>query len=121
MATYNSDSIFGLAVTIVHELNPPAEQLNAFFGVTGTQSLYGGLRGRVFLISGLLWGTDMGALNTAEAVYLNYCDGKARTLVDTRGRTFPSVLLKPLQPQGRVLQDGRGLFLPYRGVANGLA
>lgn len=120
MATYDGFNVFGRSVAIAHALNPPAEQINAFFGVSGTQSLFGGLRGRVFLISGVFAGVDVSALNAAESLFLSYCDGIARTLVDTRGRTWFYVKLKPPQVADRVLSDGRGLYLNYRSAAQGL-
>lgn len=120
--TYGGAAIFGYSVTITHTLNATAEQLNAFFGLSGTQSLFGGLRGRVFQVKGVLFGQDMATLNAAEATYLSFIDGVARDLVDTRGRTWPSVLVKALvpPPQGRVLQDARGFYLPYKGLLQGL-
>lgn len=121
MATYDGVDIFGLAVQMAHVLNPTAEQLNAFFGLSGTQSLYGGTRGRVFTVQGVLFGADLAALNAAEALYHSYIDGIARTLVDTRGRTWDQVLVKaPFQPEGRVLQDGRGYYQQYKGLLVGL-
>lgn len=118
--TYDGQAIFGYSISIAHEMNPPVEQVNAFFGITGTQSLYGGLRGRVFLITGVFYGTTMADLNTVEALYQSYCDGVARVLYDTRGRTWPYVKLKPIQPQSPVKIDQRGFYMPYRGSAMGL-
>jgi len=120
MATYNGEDIFGYAVTMIHVLNPTAEQLNAFFGLNHQQALWGGQRGRAFEVTGLLHGADATALNNAEALYHSYIDGRARTLVDTRGRTWSSVLVKQFQPGGKVLQDNRGFYLPYKGLLVGL-
>jgi hypothetical protein len=119
-ATYNGQAIFGYSVTMPHVVNPPAEQINAFFGVSGQQSLYGGTRGRVFEVSGLLYGADLIALNAAEDLFLSYIDGIARVLVDTRGRAWPNVICRTFQPQGRVIRDNRGYYLPYRALLTGL-
>ena len=121
MATYDGVDIFGYAVQMAHVLNATAEQLNAFFGLSGTQSLYGGQRGRAFTVQGVLYGQSIADLNAAEALYHSYLDGLARVLVDTRGRTWPQVLVKaPFQPQGKVLQDARGYYQPYKGLLVGL-
>jgi hypothetical protein len=120
-ATYDGNSIFGRSVTVRHVLNPPAEQVNAFFGVGGLQSLFGGSRGRLIVVTGVLYGTDISDLNAAEATLASYCDGIARTLVDGRGRPFPSVLLRPAEVSGRVLQDADGgCYLPYQVSGLGL-
>src|SRR5690348_770772 len=104
-ATYGGAAIFGYAVSMQHMLNPPAEQLNGFFGLSGVSSLFGGLRGRVFAVKGLWFGASLGDLNAAEAAYVTYVDGIARTLVDTRGRSFDWVKVTPPQPGERVIQD----------------
>lgn len=119
-ATYNGEAIFGLAVTMVMALNPPAEQLNEFFGISGRQSLFGGLRGRVFETSGVFFGATLIDLNAAEALFDSYHDGIARVLVDTRGRAWPSVLVRSKQPGGRVIRDARGFYLPYKALLTGL-
>lgn len=119
-ATYNGEAIFGLAVTMPHVVNPPAEQLNAFFGVSGQQSLFGGMRGRVFEVSGVLFGVTLMELNNAEGLFLSYIDGIARVLVDTRGRAWPSVIVRTFQPNGRVIRDARGFYQSYRALLTGL-
>jgi hypothetical protein len=120
-ATYGGASIFGRSVTVRHVPNPPAEQINAFFGVGGLQSLFGGSRGRLIVVTGVLYGADVNDLNAAEATLASYCDGIARTLVDVRGRSFPSVLLRPAEMIGRVLQNPDGsCILPYQVSGLGL-
>jgi hypothetical protein len=119
-ASYNGSNIFGYAVQMQHMLNPPAEQLTSFFGQSGVASLFGGLRGRVFAVQGLWFGEDLSTLNNAESNFNSYVDGIARTLVDTRGRSWNFVLVKPPQPGGKVLRDGRGFYLPYRAALVGL-
>lgn len=122
MMTYDGANIFGTAVQFQQMPHPNAQQTNSFFGVSGTQSLYGGGRGRVFLIRGLLVGPTVQAVNDAEAAFLNYADGIARTLVDPRGRTWPNVVFR-----GEFRPDPNGPYpavngwaLPYKAVFHGL-
>lgn len=122
MVTYDGSNIFGAAVQFLHVPHPNAQQINSFFGVSGTQGLYGGARGRTFLIRGILIGATMQDLNAAESVFQNYADGVARTLVDPRGRTWANVIFrgefKP-DPRGPHATAG-GWALPYRAVFHGL-
>ncbi|MFO0892149.1 MAG: hypothetical protein U0790_23800 [Isosphaeraceae bacterium] len=122
MLTYDGSHIFGSAVQFQHMPQPSAQQVNAFFGVSGTQTLYGGSRGRQFLIRGVLIAESIVKLNEAEAAFQRYADGVARTLVDPRGRAWPNV-----QFRGEFYPDPRGPFstpggwaLPYRAVFHGL-
>jgi len=121
MATYNGSSIFGSAVRIVHTPRPSAAQVNSFFGISGTQLVWGGGRGRAFFVTGVLVGSDLSDLATAEALLLSFDDGIGRVLVDNWGRSWPSVVFtgqyQP-DPQGpKPLCDGSGGYgLPYRAV-----
>src|SRR5437764_559244 len=93
--SYGGAAVFGVAVSIQEVAHPNAHQLDSFFGVSGATSLYGGGRGRTFMISGVLVsGTDsLEDLNTAEEILRNFVrDGIARTLIDTRGRTWDNVI-----------------------------
>jgi hypothetical protein len=122
MATYNGASIFGAAVRVQQIGHPNAQQINAFFGVSGTQTLYGGGRGRLFLIRGILLGSTIAELNAAEAVFQGYADGTARTLVDPRGRNWPNVIFRGefVPDSGGPLPTVGGWALPYRAVFYGL-
>jgi hypothetical protein len=122
MITYNGTNIFGAAVQLQQVAHPSAQQINSFFGVSGTQSLYGGGRGRVFLIRGILLGSTLQDLNTAESLIQSYADGVTRTLVDPRGRTWSNVIFR-----GEFVPDSRGPYptasgwaLPYRAIFHGL-
>jgi hypothetical protein len=122
MVTYDGANIFGAAVQFQHLAHANAQQVNAFFGVTGTQSLYGGGRGRTFLIRGLLIGATINDLNAAESLLQSYADGVARTLVDPRGRSWFNVIFR-----GEFIPDSRGPYptaagwaLPYKAVFHGL-
>lgn len=120
--TYGGDNIFGLSVICVHVQRPSEVQLNAFFGTSGVQRLWGGGRGRVFLINGFLAGSDMSDLTAAEANFRSYDDGIARVLTDTWGRSWPRVVYGHMEPTDRVMRlaGGLGLGFPYRATFEGL-
>ena len=107
MVTYDGLNIFGAAVQFQHVAHPNAQQVNTFFGVNGTQTLFGGGPGRMFQIRGILLGSALGDLNAAESVIQSYADGVARTLVDPRGRSWPNVIFR-----GEFIPDSRGPSQP---------
>jgi hypothetical protein len=125
--TYNGYSIFGEAVSIVVEPNPTAEQIESFFGVDGLFSLFGGNRGRVFMISGVFFEDDLDGLNNDEYVFdPSNTDGVSHgglaPLFDTRGRTWPNVYCKgeiKIDPMGPKPFLG-GVILPYKLIMRGL-
>jgi hypothetical protein len=110
MASYGGVFIFGTAVSMNTADNPRENQLNAFFGLSGLESLDGGMRGRVTHVTGLLYGASAGFLAANEAQFRSYNDGIARTLVDTLGGIWPNVRLVSFQPQRRVRQSPYGVF-----------
>jgi len=122
MVTYNGENIFGSAVQFQHVPRPRAQQVNAFFGVSGTQVLDGGGRGRVFFIRGVLTAPTLAGLDAAESRFHELADGVARVLVDNRGRIWPNVVFKgEFTPDARgALPAGGGWALPYRAVFHGL-
>lgn len=119
---YGGNAIFGWSVTCLHVQRPSEVQLNAFFGASGVQRLWGGGRGRAFLVSGLLVGSDIADLTAAEANFRSYDDGIARVLTDTWGRSWPRVVYGTMEPTDRILQlaGGLGLCMPYRALFEGL-
>jgi hypothetical protein len=123
MTTLDGNSIFGSAVTVVHTPNQNAQQINHYFGIDGQQTLFGGTRGRSFVISGVLSAPSIAALNAVEATLLSYADGLTHTLVDNRGRIWPNVIFRgeytPSSMGPRPLAGG-GWCLPYRLVMEGL-
>jgi hypothetical protein len=123
MATIDGSPVLGTAVNVVHSPHPNAQQLNEFFGINGVQTLFGGTRGRTFMISGVLIGDDVPTINALEAALLSFADGLPHTLVDDRGRTFGNVIFRgEYQPfeQGPRLLAGGGYALPYKAVMMGL-
>ncbi len=90
MSTFGGDAIFGRSVAIDEVPNESEVQVSAFFGATGIYTLWGGGRGRMITVSGLLVGADIPTMVAAERALLSYDDGIGRELVDTvRGITYP--------------------------------
>jgi hypothetical protein len=110
MASYGSVNIFGTAVTMSTSDHPREKQVNSFFGLSGLETLDGGLRGRVTEVKGLLFGPMPTALAAAESIFRSYNDGVTRNLVDTLGTTWANVRLDSFQPIGRVRQSPFGFF-----------
>jgi hypothetical protein len=120
--TYDGVPIFGVAVRVQDRPHAAAVQINAYFGIDGLTSLYGGSRGRELHISGCLIAEDLEGLVAAEQLLLSYADGLARTLIDPVGREFNNVIFKgEYEPfaEGPKFTDG-GVILPYRAVFHGL-
>lgn len=124
IAYYDGYAVFGQAVKVQHVLSPSAQQINAFFGISGTTLVYGGSRGRAFFVSGVLVASDLATLAVAESTLLSYDDGIARTLTDAWGRSWPYVVFRgeyQADPNGpQALVSGAGWGLPYRAVFHGL-
>ncbi len=123
MTTLDGNSIFGNAVNVMHNPHPNAQQVNHFFGIDGQQTLFGGTRGRRFVICGVLSAPTIATLNAVEATLLSFADGLTHTLVDNRGRIWPNVIFRgeytPSSMGPRALAGG-GWCLPYRLVMEGL-
>jgi hypothetical protein len=130
--TYGGRPIFGLAVHIEQIPAQAAQQQDAFFGVPGILSLFGGTRGRMFQVSGVLFDVDLPSLNGDEDVFTpgvsgSLADGVARPLFDTRGRTWANVVYlgqfhpDPIGPRPGAWGSGVGWILPYRAVFHGLS
>ena len=117
MATYDGSNIFGGSVRVRMEQTESASQANEFFGVNGKQALFGGSRGRMFFIDGVLYGSTGSTLAAAIGLILSYDDGVGRVLVDSYGVSWPSVVFRKFTPSERVLP---GYFLPYKAVFEGL-
>jgi hypothetical protein len=120
VAAYGGVAMFGRSVRVAMNPNPSAEQINSFFGVSGTQSLYGGGRGRVFMVEGTLFGANASALSSAELLILSYADGIGRVFTDQYGRNWPMVVFRgEYSPQGRVMFDVRGYYQDYKAIFHG--
>ncbi len=123
-AFFGGANIFGIAVSVRHQPNLTAAQMNAFFGLTGSQSLFGGGRGRGFLITGVLRAGNPASCVAAENTLLSYADGIARVLTDPLGVTWANVCFygdyqRTNNPQ-YVPITNNSWGLPYRAVLVGL-
>ena len=115
MPSFGGVNIFGTAVTMSTADHPREKQINSFFGISGLETLDGGMRGRTTTVSGVLYGNTSAALSGAEMLFRSYNDGVARILVDTFGTAWASVRLEVFQPAGRVKQSAYGAFFrPYQ-------
>jgi hypothetical protein len=115
--------VFGTACHVIHSPVPVATQMDAFFGISGVVSLWGGSRGRTFQVDGVLVGEDLFTVIAAEGVLLSYADGIARTFTDTQGRSWPNVIFEgeyQPSPEGPRPTDF-GWCLPYRCTLRGLS
>ena len=110
MASFGGSNIFGTAVSMVTVDNPRAKQINAYFGLSGLETLDGGSRGRITRATGLLFGQSPALLAAAEASFRSFNDGMARVLVDTLGVSWQNVRLDSFEPQGRIAQSAGGTF-----------
>lgn len=130
--TYGGVPIFGAAVRMRQIPVPASQQAEAFFGVPGIMSVFGGHRGRTFEVTGILYDDDISLLNSDEDVFTpgvsgTAADGVARVLFDTRGRSWANVVcLGEYQPDPngpvRGLVGGFGFWvLPYRAIFHGLS
>jgi hypothetical protein len=126
--SYGGNPIFGLAVHIVQTPGKCAQQLEAFFGVGGMTSLFGGSRGRTFQISGVLADVDLPTLIGDFQIFWpnipgSIADGVARTLIDTLGQSWLNVVYLGefrLDPEGPHPFD-RGWCVRYEATFYGLS
>jgi hypothetical protein len=99
--TYDGQPIFGAGVQMTTQDNPRVSQINGFFGLSGLESLDGGLQGRYTSATGMLYGGTIDALNSAEQFFRSYNDGGAYVLVDDYFNIWPEVKLESFAPEGR--------------------
>lgn len=119
--TLDGQAVFGTCCKVQHLPQATAQQVSSFFGVHGTQALYGGTRGRSFTVSGVLTAEDPAGLRAAEALLQSYADGVPRTFIDTTGTSWPGVIYDGnFQPSEFRHIPGGGWALPYRLVLRGL-
>jgi hypothetical protein len=121
--SYGGSYIFGLACQVQHTPRPSAQQVNTFFGISGSVLVWGGNRGRAFFVTGVLVGADIPTVMQAEATLCSYDDGIARVFTDTFGRSWPYVIFSgQYQPDQRGPQflctpnNAGGWGLPYRAM-----
>ena len=85
MPSYGGVPIFGGAVTMRTADNPREKQVNAFFGLSGLETLDGGLRGRTTLVTGLLYGNTPSLLTPRprRPSHSYTMSGVAKVLIDS--------------------------------------
>jgi len=123
MTTIDGQNLFGQAVHVTQTPRPAALQFNEYFGVSGRQMIYGGSRGRVFHVDGVLVAPDIPTLNQLEAALLGLADGLTHTLIDNRGRVWTNVIFQgdyQPSPTGPRPTAGGGWCLPYKMTLEGL-
>jgi hypothetical protein len=124
--------MFGMAVRMQQVPSKAAQQLDAFFGVPGVLSTFGGSRGRTFFVTGVLFDVDLPTLSAAEDLFTpgvagTMADGVARPLFDTRGRTWANVVyvgqFQPAKngPLPAVWSGNSGWSLAYQALFHGLS
>jgi|GEM_PF-1951500 len=128
MGTLGGDNIFGIATRFQPTFAPTAQQINAFFGVDGLQSLFGGERGVSILVSGWFFDVTPEGVVDQEGLLLSYRDGIARTLVDNYGRVYPDCVMGEqyqqdpmgIRPAFLFATGQGGWAMSYRCVLQGL-
>lgn len=115
MADYDGMN-FGLAVKTAMVPNPSEAQLNAFFGLSGVYRLWGGGRGRVFFVEGLLYGSTRASVIAWRTLFLTYDDGIGRVLTDTDSTAWSNVVFTGVfEWTDRWAFDGGGnWYRPYK-------
>ena len=116
LCTYSGLSLFGQAVRCKMMQAPSAAQINEFFGVNGKSQLYGGSRGRIFAIDGVLWSGD-GPVGTQLALLLSFDDGVGRVFYHDLWGSWPGVVFRQYEP-ARILPDSS---LIYKAAFEGLS
>lgn len=121
MVTLGGSAIFGLAITVQMVEAEPAMQVDSFFGLDGTVSLFGGTRGRTFVVRALMVGADASGLAANLQALWNHNDGVGRVLVDSLGIAWPDVVYRGFRQEGPIqwLAGGAGLALPYTVILEG--
>jgi hypothetical protein len=111
--TYGGAPIFGLAVKFRPAPNPPALQLDAYQGINGQVCLFGGTRGGVVHVSGVLADFDIPSVNNDLATITSYDDGIARTLIDPEGNSYGDCVYAGMGPPQPALPTATGWCKSY--------
>ena len=104
----------GLVTSMNSGANPAALQVNAFPGVSGLQVLWGGARGGVTVADGVFAADSPGGLSAAFDVGIAMAaNATMGVLVDTKGRSWPNVILTSFSPVGPVIPAVGGYCQNY--------
>ncbi len=115
-ASLDGEPVFGYATQVRHHPHPNAQQINAFFGISGLNTLFGGQRGRTFMIQGVFAEMSLDGIVADEANLLSFADGQTHTLVDTLGRSWDNVIFRGEYQQTSDPRPaaGGGWILPFK-------
>lgn len=126
-AFYDGNALFGPAPQVRMTPNPTASQEASFFGSAGSVASFGGTRGRIFEVTGILVsdvaGYDFSELQALCAQIESYADGVGRVFTDTLGRSWPYVVLRQFMPGKHcwaTLEDGLHAALPFKAIFQGM-
>jgi hypothetical protein len=101
--------VFGYAAMIHPLPNPPALQLDAYAGLNGQVSQFGGTRGGRIRITGHFVEEDIPTVNNDLATLVSYNDGIARTIVDCEGIPYFNCVFAGLSsPRAAIAVPGFG-------------
>lgn len=103
IASYGGAQIFGYAVEVRPSPNPPALQISSYQGVNGQFCLFGGTRGGMIRIHGVMQDVSIPAVNADLAVITSYDDGIARTLIDCEGNVYFNCIYAGMHQPGPAL------------------
>lgn len=122
MASYGGVACLGFAVHVAARKVKVSCDRVSFFGVDGTYSIYGGSRGFVYEVRGVLWGADLPAMLGVEAMLYGFADAVPRYLIDDVGRTWPNVIFlgEYVPHEGGPKWTDTGVCLPYSARFYGL-
>lgn len=120
-AYFGGTNIFGTAIQCRRVDHPPANQVITFFGVNGTVTVFGGSRGRLWNIQGVLVGVNSLDIAAQEALIDTYNDGLARVFTDTYGTNWAAVVYRGgYQQTEKPGFTENGIVQPYRMSLHGL-
>ena len=108
--TFGGLACFGVSCTSHTDHRPRERQTNAFFGLSGLETLDGGARGLQTTVTGVLSGNGPSGLALAEGQLFSLKDGTARILTDTLGRIWFNVLLDSVRPTSPAKQSPSGVW-----------
>jgi hypothetical protein len=100
---------FGLVTMFQPTPRTARRQIDEYFGVNGSTSLFGGTNGWDIVIDGVLFETSMSALNNDIAFLCSFVDANIHQLQDTSGNTWQNVVFDGelrFDPAGPMLANG---------------
>ena len=113
--SFGGFAIFGLAPRFLDRMNEGAYQENTYPGVNGVETIFLGGRGGTIEVTGLIYGANATSVAAWMAILRSYCDGVARTLVDTAGTSWLYAQMRTADPTGKRTQTAYyGSIQPYR-------